>query len=320
MRYIKALFCFATVIGLASLASASLTLFQSYNGNVGLSTDGCGSITQVCPITANVPTGATVLAAYLYSSTFGPVTPGGTLNGQTVNYSTALGVDIGYLEAFRADVTSIVAPVIDGGPGGVYNFTVTETNSGQDGEGLVVVYSDPSLPTQSVGILDGFSASGGDSFAINFSSPLNPTQPGFVADMRLGDGFSCCGQASTVTVNGTTITTNAGNNDDSIDAYPANGNLITVGGWNDPYSPFLPTYAQDHEHYNLAPYIATGDTSIHVTTYNQSQDDNIFLATFLVSGNAGFNGPPPHAPEPASILLVGGGLAGLVWRRKRTRR
>ena len=89
-----------------------------------------------------------------------------------------------------------------------------------------------------------------------------------------------------------------------------NGSLITVGGFDDPFSPFLPTYDEDHERYNLVPYITNGDTTISVRTVNPSGDDNIFLAVFHVTGEAGINEPPPDAtvPEPGtlSLLAIGG--------------
>ena len=199
-------------------AEASLTTFASFVGTVGLSTDGFGSTASSGTISASVPVGSTVLAAYLYSS-FTPnffSAASGSLNGTPVVYTTLGANDVG-LQAGRADVTSIVAPIINGGVGGVYNFTVTESSSAStDGEALVVVYSNPLLGVGSVGILDGFSATGGDSTAINFATPLDPTAPGFLAEMRLGIGFSCCSevglfnQRSEITVNGTTATTVAG--------------------------------------------------------------------------------------------------------------
>lgn len=306
--------------GAASMeAQASLTAFKSFTGQYGVSTDGWGSNSQSGVISASVPAGSTVVAAYLYTSAFSTGAVGGTFNSSVIDYAANLGVNAGILNAWRADVTNLVKPVIDGGAGGIYNFDITESSSYQDGSALVVVYSNGALGVSSIGILDGFSASTGDSTSINFAEPLDPSGVGFKAEMMLGIGFSCCGsQYSTVKVNGQTLTNNAGNNDDGLQV--DNGALITVGGFDDPLSPINPSYAEDHERYNLSSFIAKGDTKIVVDTLNPSNDDNIFLAVFNITGVAGFNEPPPPVDQvfaPATFPLVGSMVLLMLGLRRR---
>ncbi|NNE38111.1 MAG: PEP-CTERM sorting domain-containing protein, partial [Gammaproteobacteria bacterium] len=103
----------------------------------------------------------------------------------------------------------------------------------------------------------------------------------------------------------------AGNYDDG---QLANGALLTMGGDNDNFSTLLPSYADDHEKYNLVPYITTGDTSITINTNNPTNDDDIFLATFWTSGEGTIS---VETPEPLSIALLGMGLAGIGLARRR---
>lgn len=318
---LRSLFVVAAVVG-ASSASASLAPFQSFVGKYALSTDGFGSVSESGVISASVPAGSTVVAAYLYSATNSTNSvPAVSLDGNLVAFGPAVSNATACcnLKSYRADVTGLVASVINGGGGGIYDFNVLEGgafSSEIDGEALVVVYSNPTLPEATVGLLDGFASVTGDTTNINFATPLNPADPGFFAEMSLGISFSCCSQRSTVEVNDVVLTENAGNNDDG--AQVANGSLITVGGFDDVLSTGLDTYADDGERYNLAGYVAAGDTTIKVDTVNGSRDDNIFFAGFYVSGKAGINEEPPTGvPEPSSLILLMLGVAALLLGRKR---
>jgi hypothetical protein len=318
--------------GLSTAAEASLVEFKTFSGKVALSTDGWGGSSASGVISASAPSGSKVVAAYLYTATNNTTTSPQNFvtfdsNSVTYNSTSSNATACCTLKSYRADVTSIVKSVIDGGAGGVYNFNVAEgnLNSNIDGHALVVVYENSTLPDASVGILDGFASVTGDTTSINFADALDPTDPGFFAEMRLGIGFSFGPttplQSSRVEVNGEVITTNAGGFDDGAGA---NGALITVGGFDDPFSTLLPGYNDDHERYDLKPYITAGDKSIKVDTFNSSKDDNIFLAAFYVSGKAGFNEDPdpetPAVPLPAAGWLLAGGLMGLAGLRRRAKR
>ncbi|MFN7400307.1 MAG: hypothetical protein ACK5SX_14920, partial [Sandaracinobacter sp.] len=267
-------------------AMAALTVFKQFTGKYGLSTDGGGTTaTTTYSVNAWAPVGAKVEGAWLYQAgynfdnnvgpypvrfnnvlqTFGP----SMVNTSVIDYSSPTPrTDV--LFSARADVTSIVAPIINSGPGGTYSFNVRETSrssgiSGTDGVALVVVYSDPSLTSNTtVAILDGFADVTGDELTFTAPIGMNPTAPGFSAELLLGIGFSLSGsfQRTFMDVNGTQITKWAGGHDDGLGDFE-NGMMITVGGNNDPFSPFLPTEQQfDTERYNLVPYISQGDTSI----------------------------------------------------------
>lgn len=337
---------FGLALAAASPAQATLTTYQTFNGNVGLSSDGCGTLGSSCPVTVTVPAGSTVLSATLYTGTLnasaGSVTGVLSAGSASTNVSyTPLPANISdpSLQAGRTDVTGFVSSVIGSG-GGPTTFRISESNTaGQDGEALFVVFRNSALPDQTVALLDGSAASSGDTTSINFASPLNPSAPGFTAELRIADSFSfdqdsVSNQVSTVTVDGGVLSNNVGDCDDGlkIDGSCANGNLITVGGDNDPLqSPstaaaFDPAdIAATHERFDFAPLITPNTTSVTINTINSSQDDNIFALASIVTGDAGFNAPPPvtnpppvtTVPEPAAVSLFGAAVLAAAVRRRR---
>jgi hypothetical protein len=304
-------------------AHAALSTFQTYNGSFGLSTDGFGSGTGTGTISASVAAGSTVVAAYLYTATqgFGSQPSTVQFSGVSVSYDASFpNATAGFsLSSHRADVTSIVQSAIGSG-GGIFDFGIMEggNNGVIDGHALVVVYENDSLPESTVAILDGFADVTGDTTTFNFAEPIDTTDPDFFAEMRLGINFSCCNQKSRVEVNGSLLTANAGNFDDGD--IRANGSLITVGGFDDPFSPSNPSYEEDTERYDLSPFLDNGDSAIVVDTFNASEDDNIFLAAFSVFGRAGVNAPPPPSsdvvPIPGAALLFASALGGLGLSRR----
>ncbi|MBL9138709.1 MAG: hypothetical protein JNK85_22760 [Verrucomicrobiales bacterium] len=326
--------CAVTPSALASLSST-----YQFNGKGNWSIDAVGSNnTPVGIIEASVPVGSTVQKAFLYSSLFTTSSPDVSFDGTLYPAAswTPLGVNSGFLQAHRVDVTAQVAAKVGGGSASRFQFQVDSEspNNAVDGEVLVIVYSNPAETERTIAVLDGFSASTGDTTTINFSSPLSQVgQPGFEALLSLGIGFSHqpAGQFSIIDGNGRRLTSSAGGEDDGI---LANGGLITAGGLDD--SPANPDPAAndsggprtDDELYDLGqgnvadptPFLSNGLLSYKFDTVNPSQDDNIFFLGVNITARAGINEPPPPAVVPETSTVVSGlavaGLAGLALRRR----
>jgi hypothetical protein len=334
----KALLVGAITAALGTAAHAQLTVNYQTSGLVDWSLSAVGSNSDpVGNLQAVVPTGSTVVKAYLYSAQYGGsgFTPDVTVGG--TNYSggvwTNLGVNNGYETAWRTDVTSQMMTAIGGGSASPFLFDVHENvgNSSTDGEVLAIVFSNPAIAsTHTVAFLDGTAPSSGATTTIHYASPLSGVGgSGFSEQMSLGIGFSyqnSVPQYSTVDVNGRRLTTSAGGSDDGIEA---NGGLITVGGIGDstanPPDPYFvggstgDTTRYDDELYDLgqgnsvnsSPFVANGDLSTTIVTSNTSLDDNIFFLGLNVTAQATVNQVPDATGTAVLLLLaiVGLGLA-----------
>ena len=270
----------------------------TFIGNGGYSADGLGQISAGGTIQAEVPAGSTVVGAWLYATTVG----GGDttalgFDGNAVTLTPLAQTDpAGYsFSTTRADVTSIVAAKVGGG-GGITNFTIDDapTSPLLDGVALVVIFSNPGLPEQSIAVMDGGLSVTPSTTVLNFGSPIDTTVPGFSATLSLGIQFSyqgapgnvCSGgQYSTVDINGSRLTSCAGNYDDGEGQ---DGALLTVGGVGDstdiPTDPNATDTGTDDELYGISSFITNGDTSLSIVNENPSGDDSIFLAVLSITG------------------------------------
>ncbi|MBB6575973.1 5-hydroxyisourate hydrolase-like protein (transthyretin family) [Comamonas odontotermitis] len=279
-------------------AHAALVNFYSATGKLGLSVDGCGTSADECNIRVNKPSAtSTVKIAFLMTAG----SPGATLAdnsislaGQPIAWTESVLSNVIGISNYRADVTSVVKPIIDAAAVGLSNIVVNEsvaTSFRVDGSVLVVVFDDPSQTKDSSVLLNfGAQSSAGDTFNVTLASPIDPTVPGAQLDMGLGISFgyqeNSTNQNSMVQINGQTLTSSAGGDDDGEHA---NGALLTVGGIGDsndnPADPLaLATNARsDDELYSLLPFLTSSTTAISTYTVNASSDDNIFFAYFQSS-------------------------------------
>lgn len=289
----------------SSPSNATLTLLQpdplvnaTFQGNGSYSSDGLGQLTAAGgTIQAEVPAGSTVVNAYLYGTYYSTINPDEAsrtiiFDGNPVVLDTIGAVNT-FLATARTDVTSIVAAKVGGG-GGITDFVIGNDHTSLDGLALVVIYENASLPYQTIAVLDGGASQTGDTATFNLLEPLDKSSPDFTATMALGIGFSFQGdygpthqcntsQASTIEVNGQLISDCAGHYDDGN---MGNGALITVGGVGDDLATPQTQPGIDDELYDIAPFLATGDTSVSVSSANPSQDDNLFLAIIGITAEA----------------------------------
>jgi hypothetical protein len=275
------------------------TVIITESGFITLSADGLGTVNSSGLIQVDKPSaGATVRAAYLAAASTGfsgYAIPDGciALDGTGVSWfsSTPSGI---FSQNHFANVTAIVAPVLNAASAGITSLVIDECDTWNiDGSALYVIFDDPATTVFRTAVIAfGAQSTTGDTFAIGFGQPvdmsLNP-----VIEMGLAISFGyargTC-QTSFVDVNGSRLTSSAGGNDDGEDN---NGALITVGGIGDllanPADPFHEDPCvfddftlYDDERYNIAGFVNDGDTGMSATTFNPSNDDNIFVAHLLL--------------------------------------
>jgi hypothetical protein len=298
--------------------------------DAALSIDGFGSTTNSGLIQANIPTGSTIQRAYLYAASVWDKSPvyDVIFHGTTLPVSSATILSPNSNPATttaRWDVTSIIASSFTGG---LQNFNIVE-NGDNDGEVLVVAYSNPSTQGFTSVILDGELSTTGDTVQFNFASPY--TGGDFLVSLASSYSRQPSEQFTQIDVttnstNNRRLTTSAGGQDDGEGA---DGGLITVGGIGDdpanpgpfdsPSDPSAPRI--DDEYYNLAlgnsnnaaPFISPGDTFLRLTTQNPSNDDNVF-GLFITSG---FKMTATPVPEPSMTLgIFGIGAIGILLSRR----
>jgi len=278
----------------------------TFFGNGGYSADGTSS--GIGPLLAEVPPGSTVEQAYLYASSFAfgsPILTSVVVNFDGTQYTLDQMTNSSYdgccdLRSFKHTSPGLVNQVktkIGGGSDTPFSFPVAEITSPNnvDGVALVVIFSNPAFPENSIAILDGGLATAGDQTIVGLSEPLNKTVDGFEATLSLGIGFSAqlsalkgcgTGQASQVDINGQRLTSCAGGNDDGA---RANGKLFTVGGvGDDTNNPPNPNGSggEDDELYDISGFLSQGDTQIQIDTRNSSGDDIVFLAIIQITARA----------------------------------
>lgn len=270
--------------------------FYTQVGNLKLSLDAVGMSGSTGVVQVDKPVGATVRKAFMFSASTGfssytPVDGDVTIDGAPVSWLPALTRTNGIQSVnVAADVTSLVTAKLAAAPPGRVDLTIGEGPTDNiDGEILAVVWNDPAAKSQTIYLMYGAQSTTGDSFGVNLDEPLKPSS---TATMSLGItfGYQPAGQYSQIDVNGRRVSTSAGGQDDGSDN---DGSLITVGGLDDDASnPADPTGTDDcpaaprcdDELYDLKAAVASGTTSIDVTTQNPSNDDNVMFAAFVVSG------------------------------------
>lgn len=284
-------------------------------------------------------------SAYLFASSTRSATPNKLTQPILIDNSSR-SVVLGHETAsgigsynYWTDITTLVKTKLDNADATqpAVRFWIYESEPDLTaGAVMVVIWEDPNEPAdKSVVLMFGGSKPTGDHFNIDFLQPI--TQPQLDAGLELSLGiadsyqvtptpYSGQMQYSTVDINGGRLTSSAGGYDDGGSAVDER---LTVGAVDDsdptdssnnpPDPNALPPTGlanrSDDELYDLRPFVDVGDRSIQVDTVNPSADDNLFLATLVLSPSASTGiGEPGSDPRGiTSFDETYGPLDGKAW-------
>lgn len=180
------------------------------------------------------------------------------------------------------DVTAELRVHIDGLADGANTLTLSEvTPASSNGSLIVVVWDDPAKSNSLAALnFSSLRTSQGSNVSIPVST-IDTSDPNFGLQMGVAIGHSTGSgsEITTVRVNNQVVTNSAGGADDGIATV---GELITVGSPGEPSTPN--NLANDHEVYDLSPFVADSDTSIDITTASSHAFD--YLSLVWITGNA----------------------------------
>ncbi len=282
-----------------------LTLFQEFDGYIGYSSTGGtlrtnSNTVNACSIatsssstlTSSIPVGATIDKAYLYWAHSGATADSQvTFEGNTVDADYLYGTSITTRTFFGgvSDVTSIINGITNPSTN-VYDFSGLSVDNSSTycssatvlgGWGLMVFYTDTSLPAATINLYQGFN---GES---NSSSSF--TLGGFYAIGGTGSKTTQLSWEGDQTLSNNellTVTTGVGTNTLSGDG---DNNGITV---NNPFNSTIfdntiapivnntTTYGVDLDTYDISPFVQAGETSVTINV--QSGQDFVIMNALVL--------------------------------------
>ena len=308
-------------VGPSKVLLGSLAQVANEVGKISVSVDAKGADNFPATIQVNKPVGATVRKIFVAAASTGfrgYVIPDGTISiaGVPINWNISTPSSISSYNHW-ADATAALSGAMNALPPGLNTVNYFEGGNPFliDGTILMVVWNDPAqIVDQTLVVMFGAQNIAGDNFYVTLSQPIANVAT-LRMDMGLGISYSYepSGQFSRVEVNGTVLSSCAGGQDDG---YANNGGLITVGGIGDLNNNPPPGCTDaigpraDDELYSLVPFVNNGDTQVHVFSINPSNDDNIYLAYFLMNVAGNVTPTPDGVPPTCKLTKTGTNGAG----------